>query len=412
MRTHQERGWVRRTLIQTLVVVTLLGCVTNNSESVLFNHTPLPNDRLRSTEPGVRVDKHFGESPNYVDVLVIDRVVKLQLTEHSILAFVSDIAIIENRILVLDRKQVQLFLFSLDGEFLKLVGRPGEGPGEYIKPEYIASNESQFLVLDTDKKSIMYYDKSGDWISKDDLSKSGIHPINDFLLINDRAYFPNPLYTLSKNIELPVNLIYDTSEKKILWGFEKRFPPFYKKNPPFRIHYTSFSRVADSVWFGPPHTSEVFIYDLDGRFVKKVLPGIPDALALEDFEGASNQEDFTKVWRSKHRNSRVFHVPPIVLTTFSGSFQSAFERMSIFDESGNNLVKNFKTKNTVLFNRLLLAHSSHIVGAVDIDFFNEKALETFLTDQQKAKFVDAGWDETSTADNEDNPYLVFFKVDL
>jgi len=224
-------------------------------------------------------------------------------------------------------------------------------------------------------------------------------------------YLPCPVYTLSKAENLPVNLIYGISERRVLWGFEKRFPPFYKKDPTFRPSYTSFGKVEDSIWFGPPHSSEIFIYDLEGRPIKKIWPGIPDGLALDDYQGTTDFDGFMKVWRSKIGNSRIFYVKPIVLATFMGK-SSLHERMNIFDSSGNILLANLRNNNNVLFSELLEGHGDHIFGVVDIDFFRKSAIDSLLTAEQKAMFVNAGWNEEQAGDAEDNAYLVFYKVSL
>ena len=388
-----------------------MGCSSNQSSEVLFNTSPVPAESRPPTESMVRIHKQFGETKTFSDVLAIDKIVKLQVTESSILANISDLAIIENHMLVLDGKQSQLFMFDSEGGFLKQVGRLGQGPGEYIKPAYITADKDRFLLLDTDLRRLIFYDRNGAWIRSDNLSDSGIFPVGDFLYHHKRIYFPSPIYTRSTDPTLPENLIYDTVQKRVLWGFEKRFPLFYKKRPPFKIHYTSFSRVGDRIWFGPPYISEVFIYDLDGRFLRKLSPGISDALSQEDYNSASNRGEFKKVWRSKLANSAIFHLPPYVLVTFSGKI-SRFERMSVFDADGNILAKNFQVKNTVLFPTLLGAHGNHLIGVVDIDFYLKSAIDAYLTPQQKAMFVAAGWDETGHGDSEDNAYLVFFKVTL
>lgn len=76
-------------------------------------------------------------------------------------------------ILFHDNRQNQLYLFSRNGKFLRRIGRPGNGPGEYNRNAKIitSKDESRIVVSDFSSKRVIVYDVMGKVVIQKDLSK-------------------------------------------------------------------------------------------------------------------------------------------------------------------------------------------------------------------------------------------------
>jgi len=72
----------------------------------------------------------------------------------------------DERIYVLDYKNVQVKVFDRDGKYLSTFGQRGQGPGEFFRPRgiYITS-EDEVMVYDMGNRSFIYFSKEGQFLS-------------------------------------------------------------------------------------------------------------------------------------------------------------------------------------------------------------------------------------------------------
>ena len=63
-------------------------------------------------------------------------IIVLEDTDESLLGKVDKLEVCDNNLYVLEKGR-GLFLFNKQGKFIKMIGRQGKGPGEYIDPDDI-----------------------------------------------------------------------------------------------------------------------------------------------------------------------------------------------------------------------------------------------------------------------------------
>lgn len=65
---------------------------------------------------------------------------------------------------ILDAGNSRVVVVSPEGEFVKQLGRAGEGPGEFMNPSSIAvHNDGSFVVFDFGHRALLYFDASGEF---------------------------------------------------------------------------------------------------------------------------------------------------------------------------------------------------------------------------------------------------------
>jgi len=395
-----------------LVLILMIGCGDRVSLDSLYNKTPLPpTSGLSATDPPPDLGLESDER-DLADVLTLERVVPLELTDQSIIASISDVSADARGILVLDQKQGAVFAFDADGRFLKQIGRPGHGPGELISPTAIQMIGNRIAISDQEHRKILLFDREGRFQSHLDLTDHGIMPGIRFAIDAQRLYLSNPIYVSPKG--KPVNLIVDLETEKILWGFEKPVPNFQKTSPPVRFGRTSFSLIDNRVWVGAPHTRLVRIFDLEGRFVAELEPGIEGSLELGELSGKKNYKDILETREQHAKHERIIYARPFVLVFFAlpGRFGALepFERFSIFDGEGRLLAKNLTVSNLILHRQLFRGVARGIVGVSDINFYSRAYVDKALPDRDKEIFEGAGWQVEDLEESEDNPYVLFFTM--
>lgn len=72
----------------------------------------------------------------------------------------------ENNFVVFDKTQNQVFLFDTEGNFIRMIGRSGRGPGEYINPSFIdvGFEDREIYVLGDGGFTITKFSFAGDYI--------------------------------------------------------------------------------------------------------------------------------------------------------------------------------------------------------------------------------------------------------
>ena len=98
-----------------------------------------------------------------------------------------DLVLEGNRIYVLDRKDMRVTVFSRDGRRLRYFGRPGEGPGEFRRPQSLDVRGKLVAVTERSGRTSVF-DTTGAFLRS--FHTPGIMHINsEMRLLNDSLVF-------------------------------------------------------------------------------------------------------------------------------------------------------------------------------------------------------------------------------
>lgn len=78
----------------------------------------------------------------------------------------SVVADADGNLFVLDAIRDEVLVFSPDGEYLRMVGRQGPGPGEYKNPDYLGLLGDTLLVSDGTDLRVDLFELDGEWIDE------------------------------------------------------------------------------------------------------------------------------------------------------------------------------------------------------------------------------------------------------
>ena len=133
--------------------------------------------------------------------------IELETTDSCLLNKITQLIDLEYLWVVADR---QVYKFAKDGKFISQIGRKGQGPQEYVAPEYIQvdNEQQQVYVLDFFGRKMLVYDYNGKFVNSWSLPED--YSLNRIALHNKKFY-----YTSFSNTVSPDLLAYDVATNTI-----------------------------------------------------------------------------------------------------------------------------------------------------------------------------------------------------
>ena len=187
---------------------------------------------------------------------------------QNIVSLVIDDA---DNIYILDKKAANIKIFNKDGKFLKIIGRKGEGPGEFNAPQKGSlSSNNELYIYDWGRSIIQVIDTDGKFIKQMHIQTpwfDGPKFLSDGKLVAS-------LGVVGENIKFNLNK-FNTSMEPIL-----TYASIPMLKPP-KVNTFVFIFNADLIWDVGPGSEiiwgaittpeyELFIHDKDGKYIKKI----------------------------------------------------------------------------------------------------------------------------------------------
>jgi len=361
------------------------------NDKIPFNTSP-PERVFPKQAPSLPIPD-WSHAQTSRDLLETEKIVKLEMNQDSVIGKISFLARIGDNWCILDDEQRRVLRFDAAGHYLDTVGARGQGPGEYEWPCSLSRWGENLVVADRMKKRLLLYNADGKFVNAFTTANLGITLNNDLQFTGQRLFIAD---VAARHAQVPWHLILDVSQPdwKILWGFGKRFAYPKEKKEIQQVAFTAFAKVDDMIWTGSPYSSEVEVYDLDGRFLGSLQPGF-EGLKEEDLLG-KGKLDYLRALGAKPANFEIVALEPYVLLYFQKG------RMTVYEDSGHLVKANLKAH---AFHYIVpTAIDGSLVTVVDFGFLDPKFLEQTMTEREWRLLSDAGYNPDDR-DN-DNPYLV------
>ena len=145
--------------------------------------------------------------------------VPLETREGSYISKVSQYIISEKYIIILDRDQGKVLLFSGTGAFLRNISARGKGPGEYLEVRNISFFEEEEIICLTDIQSkVDFYNTSGEFLSSIPYSPGAywVEAVKDKIF----CFYPFPVNKINEDYQISIFDKYGRFIKKSLNRYE------------------------------------------------------------------------------------------------------------------------------------------------------------------------------------------------
>lgn len=105
----------------------------------------------------------FNQSGNLSEFLEITELIPLETNQICLVNRIDKVVMFESKIFVFDENSQKILLFNHDGTFIRQIGRPGKGPGEYLEISDFDIDRVRNLVYVLDFKNVHTFSLNGEF---------------------------------------------------------------------------------------------------------------------------------------------------------------------------------------------------------------------------------------------------------
>ncbi|MGV8096477.1 MAG: 6-bladed beta-propeller [Mangrovibacterium sp.] len=139
-------------------------------------------------------------------------IVPLETKKESLIQYIKKVVLYDNKFFILDSQRPLLAVFSIEGKYIRSIGKKGNGPGEFYYPTdfLIDLEQKQIELYDGFRDRILIYDLEGNFKKRIQIPVQGDY----FVKFYDGTYL---IYTnMRNNKEQPFKLFRIKEAGKIL----------------------------------------------------------------------------------------------------------------------------------------------------------------------------------------------------
>lgn len=232
--------------IAAILSVTV-GCHSPKNKTATTEDSIAPDSSLIQ----INIDPNGGESYPFDSLIDDISFIKLETNDDCVIGDIHQVLCTDNYIFILDLFSTNaVYCFDKQGNFIRKIGKKGQGPGEYFRLCKMTLNSDKTQIILFDWTRLHYYDLQGKHI-KDVQPKRGGNDIelsdNDFL-----AAFRE-------------SGVDDGPQREMLAVYDKDFNLQYKKFPSFYNEYFKMNNgmhplrnYANGIYLKEPWTHSIY----------------------------------------------------------------------------------------------------------------------------------------------------------
>jgi len=341
------------------------------------------------------------EAENYDALFALERVVKLEQRANVILGYIGRVRYHRDKFVIFDAREKLVHVYEDNGRYLRVIGRSGQGPGEYTQPGDIHIVDGQIAVVDEQESEILFYDVAGRFLRK-------IRPDHTTLriFIHDLVIFRGTeLYVCdvpASRQQTPKHLVLDTTKDPAqpIFGFGERLPFYFsrlgRRMPRFGTEI--FEEINGTIWTIPGYQTDIEVFDFNGHQLGSLPSGV-DGITPEIVSQTKNQADAAATVQMV-RPYHLLHHGNFVVLRFYGH-----DAVTIFDIHGN-LVRKGLPMDKVAFRAAIALENGVLISRIDT-MADPRTIEASNGTEILQAFIEAGYDPDDFEG--DNPYLILHR---
>ena len=286
---------MNNTLLYFFVSIFLISCSSQDQKSIPMNGAYYTIDLDGKKKTSIPLSSYFKSV----------RTIILETNEDCLIGSIDEIQVFDQHIYILDSEIAKsLFVFDIDGKFIRKIGRIGNAPGEYIElNDFTLDTENRIIYICDLKNRIHKYHVDGTYLNTITIEGSDFNAI--FIQFYNGKLYSSSFWWKKSNDNYML-LEIDPNNGKIL---SRLLPMKYNKG--WNEAFFSMSRFFLSRVNNPPRYNQMFM-DYIVSVGEEITPYIKlksNYLTTEKDIESFRSNDFTGYSSSKiHQSSKLFNV--------------------------------------------------------------------------------------------------------
>jgi hypothetical protein len=303
-------------------------------------------------EKGVRIIKNPKEPMYGENIFNLEEELSIgeaEVREEYIFSDIADIAVDrEERIYILDSKKSHINVFNKMGEFVKTIGKEGQGPEEMQCPTSLqVTSQNEIIVNDRGARKLHFFTLDGNFLRAVSQAKmsffSNLKVDNEGNIIASYMVVDKEVTYVLKKFNPQLKEIFPIFSTKVL-----KYPYI---NPFFPRCYWDVTPENNLIW-GFPDKYELHIINSEGKPIKKIIKKyIPIKITEEEkeqvikerFGGPEGIAPGVKLSWNEHHNAFIYLSIDDKGRIFTRTYEKESERdgyyYDVFDTEGKYIVK-------------------------------------------------------------------------
>lgn len=148
--------------------------------ALIFSACSSSQRRLEPASNVVDIDVNNSEELDFKMYFDSVRYVALETAEDALIGEITKMYLINDSIIIFDQKSMDIFLFGVDGKFIRNIGEKGDGPDEYLFINDIQFDKERMLIFAHERfrNCIYTYDLHGNLLEQ---TRKAIIQFNSFI---------------------------------------------------------------------------------------------------------------------------------------------------------------------------------------------------------------------------------------
>jgi hypothetical protein len=254
----------------------------------------------------------------------------------------------EEKIYILDMKECHIKVFNKNGEYLKTIGKEGQGPGEMRLPgALVITPQQEILVNDSSARKLHFFTLDGKFLRAVSQTKM-------FLFSSPKADHKGNIvagYMIAGQEVIYELKKFDPQLKELFTIFSTKVLKYPYLNPFFPRCYWEVTKEDNIIW-GFPDKYELQVLNPGGKLLKKIVKDHTpikitqeekDDIINETFGGYDNLASDAKLLWDKHHNAFIYlsldDAGRIFVRTYEKAADGKAYYYDVFDSEGKYIAK-------------------------------------------------------------------------
>lgn len=287
----------------------------------------------------------------------------LEKTKAGLISSIDKIKVKNNIIYILDNTGLHyLYVFGINGNFIRKIGKRGKGPGEYSRLcDFDIDKNGNIYLYDRQHKKLLIYDSLGFFIKEKNLPFRA----DAFNLLNEGKYIFSVVKENNFSGDHPKIVITDS-----LFFVKKSYFSYDEKFLDNKGNTNIFNECSKGLLYNKPVNDSIFLFDKEGVIIESYFIDFGPKALPEMYKN-----DYIKYIQSKNKSFLYIYRTPFLISNYilGNMYLDSKKAIFLYDLEKDNMHVKLFTKENISCNDMVMPmfilNDSTIISYFDYEVY-------------------------------------------